>query len=62
TMPALLATGAMAGRLRRFSGDRRLRGAAGALVVAFGLWTLFGPGVMHALGVPMPHPPAVQGH
>lgn len=60
TMPAMLATGAVAGRLRRYTGDPRLRGAAGALVVAFGLWTLFGPAVMHALGVSMPGP--LMGH
>lgn len=56
TMPALLATGALAGRLRRYTGDPRLRGAAGAVVIVFGLWTLFGPAAMQVLDMPMPHP------
>lgn len=54
TLPAMVATGALAGRLRRYTGDRRLRGAAGVLVIVFGAWTLFGPDVMHALGIGMP--------
>lgn len=60
TVPAMIATGAFAVRLRRYTGNRRLRGAAGALVIAFGVWTLFGPAVLHALGVPMPHPPGAH--
>jgi sulfite exporter TauE/SafE len=58
TMPAMVATGTLAGRLRRYTADRRIRRAAGMLVVAFGLWTLLGPGLMHTLGAPMPHPGA----
>jgi len=56
TLPAMVATGALAGRLRRYAGDRRLRRAAGLLVIVFGAWTLFGPDMMHVFGAGMPHP------
>ncbi len=41
TLPNLLAMGAAAGLLARFAREPWVRRAAGALVVAFGLWTLW---------------------
>jgi hypothetical protein len=41
TLPTLIATGFFAGRLYRFSSDSRLQAAAGLVVVALGLFTLF---------------------
>ncbi len=48
TLPGLLATGALAGRLRGVLVNRRVRFAAGAVVVVFGLWTLVGAGLGYA--------------
>lgn len=40
SLPVMVATGLFAGRLYRFTGDRRLQIASGLLVVALGLFTL----------------------
>ena len=41
TLPNLLAMGLFADRLQRWVGNARFRQLAGAMVVLFGLWTLF---------------------
>jgi len=40
TLPAMLSAGLMAGQLRRWTRDSRVRLTAGAMVVALGLWGL----------------------
>lgn len=43
TLPAMLATGMFASRLRRYLQHRGLRTAAGIMVIVFGVWTLAMP-------------------
>jgi sulfite exporter TauE/SafE len=49
TLPAVLGAGWLAGALRAWAGRRAVRHAAGALLVASGLWTLASPVWMHAM-------------
>jgi sulfite exporter TauE/SafE len=47
TLPALLVSGVLAGRLRQWMQQRRVRRWAGALVIFFGVWTIYFA-LMHA--------------
>lgn len=63
TLPALLATGTFALGLRRVSEGRRTRRFAGALLVAFGIWTLLAVlFVPHAGHSPAPDPHGPHPH
>jgi sulfite exporter TauE/SafE len=41
TLPALLISGALAGQLRQWLQQRSVRRSAGALVMLFGVWTIY---------------------
>jgi sulfite exporter TauE/SafE len=60
TLPALVATGALASTLSRFTRSRGARWAAGALVVAFGVWTILGVFFTPHAHHPAPHPQLEQ--
>lgn len=47
TLPALLITGALAGKTRQFLQQTKVRQLAGLLVIGFGIWTMLPP-LMHA--------------
>lgn len=61
TMPALLLTGTLAGRVRALLQQTGARRVAGALVIAFGAWTALQPLVMRHAGHGS-HSAAPTGH
>lgn len=76
TLPTLLLTGSLAGRLRELLQQTRVRQLAGVLVMAFGLWTAI-PALLHGdhsgqpttaipedygQGLPTTAPPAMDHH
>lgn len=63
TLPTLLVTGTLAGRLRNFLQQRNARRVAGLVVIAFGLWTAGQPWLApHHHGGEMPASGAMEHH
>ncbi|MFN3586124.1 MAG: sulfite exporter TauE/SafE family protein [Moraxellaceae bacterium] len=62
TLPFLLITGTLAGRLRQFLQRRAVRQVAGLLVMAFGLWTALPALKMHHHGGHAGQPAAPAPH
>jgi sulfite exporter TauE/SafE len=65
TLPALLVTGTLAGRVRQLLQRRQTRGLAGGLVICFGLWTAafpFLPGHHHSAAMEGSHDMAMHHH